>query len=188
MSNTLKTLCQSAVLAALSLSVTTADATAQTAETEAKAAPVDTPVNTLFGDWAIRCDAVTVTRNICRLMQEQVLRTDNTLVVRMMGLPAAEDGAVMLAQVPMGIYLPGGAVFRLENDAEAEQVEMIWQRCFAQVCEAAIALTAEQVDMYDTGGSILFGYRTGPEAEPIVTRVNMENFSAGIAALKASEE
>ncbi len=148
----------------------------------------DVPVNTRFGDWAIRCDAVTVTRNICRLLQEQVLRESNDLVVRMIGVPAADGGTVLLAQVPMGTYLPGGAVFRAESDEEAEQTEMTWQRCFGDICEAAILLSKDEADAIEAAGNVLFGYRAGPESDPIVTRINMAELGAGIDALRTSEE
>ena len=101
--------------------------------------------NTQFGDWIVTCEAVTVSRTTCRLLQELTLRETNTLVARFIALPAAEGSAVLLAQVPMGVYLPGGAVYRFANDEEAEQREMIWQRCLGDVCEAAFALTPEEI-------------------------------------------
>lgn len=143
--------------------------------------------NTLFGDWIVTCQAVTVTRNICRLMQEQKLRDSDTLVTRLIAFPAEEGGAVLLAQVPMGVYLPGGAVFRQESDAEAEQKEMIWQRCLGDICEAALALNAEELAEIAEGGAILFGYRGDIASEPIITRVDMTRFGEGLEALRVAE-
>lgn len=151
---------------------------------EAKA---DVANNTLFGDWIVTCQAVTVTRNICRLVQEQKLRDSNTLVARLIAFPAEDGGAVLLAQVPMGVYLPGGAVFRQESDEAADQQEMIWQRCLGDICEAALGLDAEALAKLAESGAILFGYRGDISSEPIITRVDMAQFGAGLEALRVAE-
>ncbi len=153
----------------------------------AQEAKSDVANNTLFGDWIVTCQAVTVTRNICRLVQEQKLRESNTLVARLIAFPAEDGGAVLLAQVPMGVYLPGGAVFRPESDETAEQQEMIWQRCLGDICEAALGLDAEGLADLSGSGAILFGYRADISSEPIITRVNMAQFGEGLEALRVAE-
>jgi invasion protein IalB len=180
-----------APVAAQQSGVAAGDAAGESAGSSADAAAPSAPQqtgevanNTRFGDWLVSCQAVTVTRNVCRLVQEQILRDSNTLVARLIALPAADGGAVLLAQVPMGVYLPGGAVFRLETDEEAEQQEMIWQRCLGDVCEAAQALDAAMLEQMDAAGGILFGYRADVASEPIITRVDMTNFRAGLDALR----
>lgn len=149
--------------------------------------PLDVANGTMFGDWIVSCEAVTISRNVCRLLQEQTLRDNNGLVARFIALPAEEGGAILLAQVPMGVYLPGGAVYRLENAQEAAQQEMIWQRCWGNVCEAALGLEAAQLEAIDDAGAILFGYRGDISSEPVITRVDMSNFRAGLDALRAAE-
>lgn len=146
--------------------------------------PEDVANNTQFGDWTVTCQAVTVARNICRLVQEQKMRDTKTLVARLIAFPAENDGAVLLAQVPMGVYLPGGAVFRLEGDDEEPQQEMIWQRCLGDVCEAALALDSEMLGKMTKAGAILFGYRGDVSSEPIITRVSLEKFGEGLNALR----
>ena len=148
----------------------------------------DVPVNTKFGAWTVTCQAISVSRNVCRLIQEQVLTNSDTLVARFIALPAEEGGAVLLAQVPMGVYLPGGAVYRLENDENAEQRSMVWQRCLGDICEAAIGLDADELTQMNESGGVLFGYSAGPTSEPIVTRVDLTDFVKGLDALRSAGE
>ena len=139
--------------------------------------------NAVFGDWVVACEAVTVARTSCRLIQQLTLRETEDLVARFIVLPAADGEAVMLAQMPMGVYLPGGAVYRPESDEAAEQREMIWQRCLGELCEAAIALDAGEIDVLRGEEAILFGYRLDPAADPIVVRVDTSQFGAALDAI-----
>ncbi len=144
----------------------------------------DVPVNAQFGSWIVACEAVTVNTNICRLVQEQVLVDTNQLIARFIVQPADDDAAIMLAQVPIAVFLAGGAVYRLEGDDEGPQREMVWQRCAGSLCEAALFLEPEELAAMETAGGLLFGYRTGPETDPIITRVDLTDFLAGLNALR----
>lgn len=144
--------------------------------------------NSAFGDWIVTCEAVTVSRTSCRLIQELTLRETNSLVARFIAFPAADGTAVLLAQVPMGVYLPGGAVYRFANDEDAEQREMIWQRCLGDVCEAAIALSVEELASFADAQTLLFGYRADVQSEPIITSVDVSEFSAGIDTIRLPAE
>lgn len=141
-------------------------------------------VNAQFGQWVVSCEAITVSSNICRLQQEQVLRDSNALLARFIVQPVEDGAAIMLAQVPGDVYLAGGAVYRLEGDEEAPQREMIWQRCAGNLCEAAIVLEADELAAMDEAGAILFGYRMDPSSEPIVTLVDLQEFATGLNALR----
>lgn len=141
-------------------------------------------VNQQFGQWVVACQVVTVSKNLCRLVQEQILRETDKLVARFIAQPAPDGAVILLAQVPMGAYLPGGAVYRLDNDAKAKQREMIWQRCLGAICEAALVLDADELKAMNKAGGILFGYRTDPNSDPVVTRVDMTDFTTGVDALR----
>ena len=169
-------------------------ATAQDADTEIGAdatpeATLDTtpqPVanNSSFGNWIVTCQAVTTQATACRLVQEQSLTESNQLVARFIALPAEGDAAILLAQVPMGAYLPGGAVYRIADRDDLEQRSMVWQRCLGQLCEAAIKLEADEIAMMGDGGAILFGYRMDAGADPIILRVETASFADGVAAIR----
>lgn len=155
-------------------------AMAQDTATDAPAQ--DVANNTAFGDWIVICEAVTVRENACRLVQELSLRETNALVARFIALPAPE-GAILLAQVPIGVYFPGGAVYRFAGRDDLEQREMIWQRCFGDICEAAIALDADEIAMFAESDTILFGYRQAAAAEPTIVSVDVSQFTQALEAI-----
>lgn len=146
----------------------------------------DVANNTSFGDWIVACEAVTVSQNVCRIVQELTLKDSNDLVVRFIALPAQEGGAILLAQVPIGAYLPGGAVYRLAEDTEAPQREMIWQRCMGELCEAAIAIDPAELESFTSAGAILFGYRPDISVDPVIVRADVTRFAEAIEAIRTS--
>ena len=137
----------------------------------------------LVGDWVVTCEAVTVSRTQCRLVQEQSMRETGQMVARFIAIPVS-DGAILLAQVPMGVYLPGGAVYRFAGKDDIEQRNMIWQRCAETVCEAAAPLTEEELGLFAQNDALLFGFRETADAEPVVLRVGIDGFAGAIAKLR----
>lgn len=155
-------------------------------ETASQSAETDLANGTAFGDWVVACEAASVKRTSCRLVQTLTLRDRNELVARFIAVPG-EDGAVLVAQTPMGVYLPGGAVYRFAGDEEAEQREMVWQSCQGQLCEAAAPLDADELAAIDAAETLLFGYRLTADADPIVVEVDVSEFNEGLDALKAAQ-
>jgi invasion protein IalB len=147
--------------------------------TEGAAVASDVANNTAFGDWIVTCEAVTVRQNACRLVQELSLRETNELIARFIALPAV-DGAILLAQVPIGVYLPGGAVYRFAGRDEIEQREMIWQRCFGELCEAAVALDADELAVFAEADAMLFGFRADADVEPVILSVDISSFTQAL--------
>jgi len=157
---------------------------AQDSDTPAQDAPEDELRNgQVIGDWVVDCTAVTVTRTQCRLIQEQSMRESGELVARLIAAPVA-DGVILLAQVPMGVYLPGGAVYRFEGNDEIEQRNLIWQTCAGTLCEAAGPLDEAELALFDEHDALLFGYRQSATADPIVLRIGIEGFAEAIAKLR----
>lgn len=150
----------------------------------AEATEADVANNSAFGDWLVNCEAVSVRRSVCRLSQELSRRDDGALVARFIAMPV-EDGVILVSQVPMGAYLPGGAVYRFAERDDLEQREMIWQRCLGDICEAAAPISTEELALFDEADAILFGYRMDLDAEPVVVRVDVSRFSEAVAAIRA---
>ncbi|UXX84069.1 invasion associated locus B family protein [Roseovarius pelagicus] len=149
------------------------------------AAPVDLANNASFGDWIVACEAATVRRTVCRLVQEQSLRENGQLVARFVAVPVS-DGAILLAQTPMGTYLPGGAVYRFAGDDDTEQREMIWQRCLGDICEAAAPLDEDELALFAERDALLFGFRMSAEADPLILSVDISRFAEALTALRAA--
>lgn len=165
---------------------------AKPAEVAQKAAPAETGTpgdianNTAFGDWVVSCQAATVKKTVCRLVQEQRVKNSNQLLARFIAIPA-KDGAVLIAQVPMGVYLPGGAVYRFEGKDDLKQRDMVWQTCLNGVCEAAAPLSADELKLFGENKAILFGYKPTADGKPVVLRVSVEQFNKALEVLKKAE-
>lgn len=145
--------------------------------------PEDVANGTTFGDWVVSCEATSIRRTICRLVQTLTLEDSEQLVAQFVAVPA-EDGAILIAQVPMGVFLPGGAVYRFAEDEEIEQREMVWQSCQGQICEAAFPLDDEELALMSEHDAILFGYRMSAQADPVVIEVDISEFRRGIEILR----
>ncbi|MDE0591502.1 invasion associated locus B family protein [Halocynthiibacter sp. C4] len=158
---------------------------AETTEEAPVEAATDVVNGSAFGDWIVDCQALTAKRTACRLIQEQSLRETGELVARFVAVPV-EDGAILLAQVPMGVYLPGGAVYRFTENEEVEQRDMIWQRCAADICEAAAPLDDDELAIFAEHDSLLFGFRPTADGEPVILNVDISSFAEAIAALRAN--
>ncbi|PFG64450.1 invasion protein IalB [Thioclava sp. ES.031] len=165
---------------------------AKPAEVAQKAAPAqsgaqaDIANNTAFGDWVVSCQAATVKKTVCRLVQEQRTKSSNQLLARFIAMPA-KDGAVLIAQVPMGAYLPGGAVYRFEGKDNVKQRDMVWQTCMNGVCEAAAPLSTDELKLFAENKAILFGYKPTATGKPVVLRVSVEQFNKALDVLKKAE-
>lgn len=166
---------------ALGLALFPAAGFAQDSETTA-----DVANRTAFGDWVVICDAVTVKKTACRLVQEQTLRDTGELVARFVAMPVA-DGVILLAQLPMGVYLPGGAVYRIEGKDDVAQNEMIWQRCAGTICEAAAPISEEELAVFAEAEALLFGFRMTAQGEPVILRVDISQFAEAVAMIRAPQ-
>lgn len=165
-----------------------------TDETPLTAAPAqisaegETLNNTLFGDWMVSCEAVSVSRVACSLRQQLTLTENDQLIVQMIAVPAEDGTAILLAQVPIGAYLPAGAVYRFDNENEGEeQRSMIWQRCLGGLCEAAIQLDAEELARFAENDRLLFGYRPDIGAEPLIVALDISRFNEALAAISGGD-
>ena len=128
-----------------------------------------------FGDWVLVCDG----GQPCRLIQQQTERETGDLAVRMIALKV-DDGAVLAAQMPMGVHLPSGAGYRFETPEDEPQRQMVWQRCMDNICEAAIQLDEQELEFFGQNDSILFAYRLTPQDEPRIMQVSLAGFLDGL--------
>lgn len=144
---------------------------AMTLATSAQAQQAEVANNATFGDWVVNCEAVSTQRTSCRVVQTQSRSDTGALFLRLIAYAQPEGGAVLVAQTPIGVYLPADVVFRAEGDADTPQTAMIWQRCLGDICEAALELDAESLQALEDGGAALFGYQPAPGQDAAVARV-----------------
>ncbi len=140
--------------------------------------------NAAFGDWVVNCEAVSTQRTQCRVVQTQSRQDTGALVIQLIAYAAPEGGAVLVAQVPIGVYLPAPLAFRAESEPDAPEQTMIWQRCLGQICEAALQLEAPAFAALTEAETVLFGYQPAPGAEAVITRVNTIGLADAVDATR----
>ena len=153
------------------------------------AAPLAAQENTVpngsaIGNWVVNCEAVSTTTTACTVRQTLSLTETNQNLLRLIAAPRSDGGALLIAQVPMGVHLPGGAVFRASGEDAAPQREMVWQSCGGSVCEAAILLTAEDLAGLSSEPGHLFGYRLNATDDPLILEVSLSDLAPALDAIR----
>lgn len=135
---------------------------------------------TQFGDWMIQCQAIGVQQTQCSLVQELTLSETGALVARVL-VTELQGGPAIVGHVPIGAYLPSGVAYHVVGD-DTPQREMIWQRCLGSICEGALALDDAEIERLSEG-TMRFGYRPAPGADPVVVNIQLDGFAEGVAAM-----
>ncbi|MEM1360877.1 MAG: invasion associated locus B family protein [Pseudomonadota bacterium] len=130
-----------------------------------------------YGSWLQICEE----GQPCRAVQQLAVTQTGEFAARIIGIKV-EDGLWLAAQVPMGVYFPAGAVFKVNTAEDTPQEQMIWQRCLNGICEAAIQLDSERLEDFSQADQMYFAYRMRPDEDPRLLNVSLDGF---IDALEA---
>lgn len=131
--------------------------------------------NEVFGDWVLLCGG----GQPCRIVQQQTERDSGAFALRLVAMKN-EQGAILAAQMPMGVHLASGAVYRVPQPENEPQKQMVWQRCADEVCEAAIQLGERDLDLFAQNETLIFAYRQNPQDEPRFISVSLNGFGDGL--------
>ena len=157
---------------------------AQGATPEAAEAPAEISNGQAFGDWTVRCEALGVNRTRCMLGQTISMREGNRLLAELLAFWTDDGKQILVAQVPVGAHLPSGFVLQPEGAPEDQRLELVWQTCSPQICEAVALPDAAALDRLTGAERVLAGYRPAVGAEAAVFPVSTSGLAEGLAALK----
>jgi len=88
---------------------------------------------------------------------------------------------VLLALLPLGIFLPAGVVSTVD---EAPQTPMTVQRCTQAGCEAAQALTPETFQALRKGKQLKVAFKADPNGQTLVVEVPLKHAAAALDKVK----
>jgi invasion protein IalB len=135
-----------------------------------------------FGSWTVNCEALAVNETVCVLNQRLVRTADRAFLAEMLAFNnSREPGAYLAARVPIGVHFPSG--FSIRPGESEEVMELTWQSCAADLCEALVSLDEEKIARLAAAGESIAGYRPRFGAEALVFRVDMTGLQEGLAAL-----
>ncbi len=138
-----------------------------------------------FRDWALRCQSEGERRQ-CSIFQRLVVQETNQVALNLViGFGQDVEGKqvpIAVFTFPLGIYLPAGAAFRVD---EGEPQRMQIERCFNRGCQSAVALDPAQLETFKAGREAIV--TIGQDREQAVDlRVSLSGFSAAYDALTAT--
>ena len=162
-----------------------ADAGPAPAATETPAAAPELVNGAQVGDWTVVCEAIAVNRTNCALTQVRVRTEGGALLAGVVVAPAGEAGAdtVLTVRVPAGAWLAAGVALRADSEG-SQPVELDWQVCGAELCEAAVQLDTAALDTLTAAGVAILGYSPTPGAEPLLLTIPMNGLSEGLSGLR----
>ncbi len=129
-----------------------------------------------FKDWAVRCeqrdDTATTT---CILSQRVALDSGQTVMsVTIAYLPDADDAAAVF-RLPLGIFLPAGAVVEVDK---TDQIRLVIQRCDQRGCWAPLKLDGKTIKLFKKGREARVGFKD-TNGKTIAVPLSLQGFTAG---------
>jgi len=141
-----------------------------------------------FGDWIFACKALGPEKTVCAIVQnidyqtEQVQKRLLTLTVRRLQSPESKTSkTILLARLPLGIFLPSGVAARID---ETEQFPMFVQTCSQMGCEAVVELDKQKLRGMKAGKKLFIGFKVQANSKVVTIPASLIGFSKGIAVLK----
>ncbi|MEJ1376490.1 MAG: invasion associated locus B family protein [Candidatus Sedimenticola sp. (ex Thyasira tokunagai)] len=134
-----------------------------------------------FGNWLHECESGSEEKRICALTHT-VHSTDSKgvilkLTIRKLG---SEQTPVLVALVPLGIYLPAGVVAMVDS---SPQFPLVVQRCTVQGCEAFSPLDPKQLWRLKAGKRLLIGFKARRGPSTVTLPVSLSGVSDGLQAM-----
>ncbi len=136
---------------------------------------------TAFEDWIVECEKAG-DKQKCFISQTlNVKDSKGRLVKASIGYLGQNDEPTVVVLLPLGIWLPAGAAFKV---GDMPQASMIIQQCTPQGCVATAPLKPEHIKALGTGKTLSFGMQPAGSKETLVVGVSIKGLAAGLSALK----
>ena len=141
-----------------------------------------------FGDWAVKCPpakkdaAKPQAKPFCFLFQAAVLTKDKRKRVMriVVGYPATGGDPVVNITLPLGVFLPAGYLFQVD---QGQPVRVNFETCLVDGCQGRFALDKKYLATVQRGlkGKVVFEDRS---RKKLALPVSLMGFTAGLAALR----
>lgn len=131
-----------------------------------------------FDDWGVRCgQANDGSGERCEMFQ-QVTRddSDETVLRVVIGFPPNQDRPAAIFQLPLGVVLPPGVAFRVD---EGEPVRFPVQICVPQGCRADVPLSQEMIGAMRAGSRGYLRVQT-PRGGTVDLPISLMGFTAAL--------
>ncbi|MBF0460766.1 MAG: invasion associated locus B family protein [Magnetococcales bacterium] len=135
----------------------------------------------VFGSWEIACEASPDSQEKCYATQNQISVEKKVRVLKFsVGRLGAQGEWVAVAILPLGISIPGGVAFKVDDDP---QVSMPLQQCTGDGCVAALLLDKKVLASIKAGKVLHVGMMPAGGTKTMEIPVNLDGLSAALAPL-----
>lgn len=134
-----------------------------------------------FGDWLHECETGSDDKPICALTHT-VTSSDGEgtllkLTIRKLG---TEQKPVLVALVPLGIYLPSGVVGMADA---SPQFSLVLQTCTVLGCEAIFPMNPKQLWRLKAGKQLVIGFKAQRGSSTVTLSISLAGVSEGLLAM-----
>ena len=136
----------------------------------------------LFGDWKVKCEQAADDTRVCHIFQRVTMKESNQQLLNMaVGYGRTEDHqAIALFTLPLGIALPPGVAFRIE---EGEPQKVPFTVCTQDGCRAALKLSDAMIAALKKGNNATLTFAT-LEPKGFNIPISLKGFTKGFDSLK----
>lgn len=137
-----------------------------------------------FGDWVVDCETAPDGKERCFISQTQTMQNQQQsgrLIKLSIGYIGPEGKPAMVAILPLGLWLPAGAAYQIEGQA---QKPLVLQRCLAEGCIASAELDEATLGQMRKAKNLSVGLKAEAAGQTIVIPVSLKGFDAGLKSLR----
>lgn len=138
----------------------------------------------VFNDWVVDCEAAADGKESCFISQTQTMQQQQQsgrLIKVSVGYIGPGGKPAMVAILPLGIWLPSGAAYQIEGQA---QKPLPLQRCLNEGCIASAELDEAALGQMRKANTLTIGIKADPSGQTIVIPVSLKGFDAGLKSLR----
>lgn len=140
------------------------------------------PSGKVFGDWGVICESPDNGKTEkCFITQTQDMKDKGRLLQTSIGYLGPNNEPIIIAKLPLGIYIPGGAAYKVGQEA---QVSMVIQRCTNDGCVAVGPLPEAVLKAMNAGSEAVIGVMPAVNAKTVTIALSTKGFKEAFASLK----
>ena len=136
--------------------------------------------NKQFQDWTYRCGGKGLKDEQCFITQSILQESGMRLLGVAVGYLGPDDSPWLILTTPLGIFLPAGIVFNIED---GDENKLPISTCKPDGCRASMSLDKKLIWAMKMGGQAKVAYLDGDTRKQITVEVSLAGFTKGLEAL-----
>lgn len=136
----------------------------------------------VFGDWAVECEPAPDGESHCFLSQSQLMtETKARLLKASIGYLGANQEAMLVLVLPLGVDLPAGAAVKVDD---GPQIPLAYQQCVQDGCISVLALDDATLASLRQATRIQIGLMPFGSGQTMTAPLSPDGLARGMDALR----